>query len=70
VAADLAPGLATDVPAQIENAIGLALYHRYESPASRLESFDAPADVHVWQTRRAGEITSSAARAPTRTWLR
>jgi predicted AAA+ superfamily ATPase len=56
VARDLAPGVANDVPAQVENAIGLALYHRYESPASRLEGFDAPADLHVWQTRRAGEI--------------
>jgi predicted AAA+ superfamily ATPase len=56
VASDLAPGLASDVPAMVENAIGLALYHRYESPASRLEGFDAPADLHVWRTRRAGEI--------------
>ncbi len=56
MACDLAPGLAADLPAQVENAIALALYHRYESPASRLEGFDAPADLHVWQTRRAGEI--------------
>lgn len=56
VACDLAPGIAADVPAQVENAIALALYHRYESPASRLEGFDTPADLHVWQTRRAGEI--------------
>ena len=28
----------------------------YESPTSRLEGFDAPAELHVWQTRRAGEI--------------
>jgi hypothetical protein len=56
VASDLAPGLAADTPALVENAIGLALYHRYESPASRLEGFDLPADLHVWQTRRAGEI--------------
>jgi hypothetical protein len=56
VARDLAPGLALDTPAMIENAIGLALYHRYESPGSRLEGFDAPSDLHVWQTRRAGEI--------------
>lgn len=56
VAHDLAPGLAVDVPALVENAIALALYHRYESPASRLEGFDAPSRLHVWQTRRAGEI--------------
>jgi uncharacterized protein len=53
---DLAPGLSVDIPALVENAIALALYHRYEPPASRLEGFDAPAELHVWQTRRAGEI--------------
>jgi uncharacterized protein len=56
VAHDLAPGLAFDTPALVENLIALALYHRYESPASRLEGFDAPSHLHVWQTRRAGEI--------------
>jgi predicted AAA+ superfamily ATPase len=56
VAHDLAPGLARDVPALVENATALALYHRYESTESRLEGFDAPTQLHVWQTRRAGEI--------------
>lgn len=56
VAHDLAPGLAVDKPALVENAVALALYHRYEPPASRLEGFDAPAELHVWQTRRGGEI--------------
>jgi predicted AAA+ superfamily ATPase len=56
VAHDLAPGLAADAPALVENLVALALYHRYESPASRLEGFDAPSRLHVWQTRRAGEI--------------
>lgn len=56
VARDLAPDIALDFPALVENAVALALYHRYESPASRLEGFDAPFDLHVWQTRRAGEI--------------
>lgn len=56
VAHDLAPGLAIDVAAQVENAVALALYHRYESSESRLEGFDAPSALHVWQTRRAGEI--------------
>jgi predicted AAA+ superfamily ATPase len=56
VARDVAPGLADDVPAQVENAVALALYHRYEPPESRLEGFDAPTQLHVWQTRRAGEI--------------
>jgi predicted AAA+ superfamily ATPase len=56
VAHELAPGLAVNLPALVENALALALYHRYESPASRLEGFDAPSSLHVWQTRRAGEI--------------
>jgi len=56
VAGDLAPGLAPDAPALVENAIGLALFHRYEAPAARLEGFDSPSRLHVWQTRRAGEI--------------
>jgi predicted AAA+ superfamily ATPase len=56
VAHDLAPGLAVDTPAVVENLVALALYHRYEAPASRLEGFDAPSSLHVWQTRRAGEI--------------
>jgi uncharacterized protein len=56
VARDLAPGLAPDVPALVENVVALALYHRYETPSSRLEGFDAPSSLHVWQTRRAGEI--------------
>jgi len=56
VSAELAPGLTVDTPAMVENAVALALYHRYEPPASRLESLDAPSDLHVWQTRRAGEI--------------
>jgi hypothetical protein len=56
VAHDAAPGLAVDPPALVENAIGLALYRRYEAAESQLEGFDAPADLHVWRTRRAGEI--------------
>jgi len=56
VAGDLAPGLAADTPALVENAVGLALFHRYEAPASRLEGFDSPSRLHVWQTRRSGEI--------------
>ncbi len=55
VARDLAPGLAPDVPALVENVVALALYHRYEAPSSRLEGV-APSSLHVWQTRRAGEI--------------
>lgn len=56
VAHNLVPGLGTEVAPQVENAVALALYHHYESPASRLEGFDAPADLHVWHTSRSGEI--------------
>lgn len=64
VARDLAPGVANDVPAQVENAIGLALYHRYESPASRLEGFDAPADLHVWPARAPPRVCAGSRSAP------
>lgn len=53
---DVAPGLAVDRPALVENAVALALYRHYEAAESQLEGFDAPAGLHVWQTRRAGEI--------------
>lgn len=56
VARDMAPAFGIDIAPQVENAVALALYHRYESLASRLEGFDAPADLHVWHTRRSGEI--------------
>jgi predicted AAA+ superfamily ATPase len=56
VAHATAPGLPIDIPALVENAVALALYHRYEPADSRIEGFDAPTALHVWQTRRAGEI--------------
>ena len=36
--------------------VGLALYRRYESPASRLRRLRRALGLHVWQTRRGGEI--------------
>jgi uncharacterized protein len=51
-----APGLPLDRPAQVENAVALALHRRYEPAALRMEGFDAPSRLHVWRTRRAGEI--------------
>jgi uncharacterized protein len=51
-----APGLEVDTPALIENAVALALHSCYEPAALRMEGFDAPSRLHVWRTRRAGEI--------------
>jgi uncharacterized protein len=56
IALDLVPGLATDVPALVENAVGLALYRRYEPPGRLIESFVSPDRLHVWRTARAGEV--------------
>lgn len=50
------PGVRPDVPALIENAVGLALYRRYEPEARLLESFPSPDTLHSWRTARAGEI--------------
>jgi uncharacterized protein len=56
IALDLAPGLAADVPALVENAVGLALYRRYEPQERLIESFVSPDRLHVWRTARAGEV--------------
>jgi uncharacterized protein len=56
IALDLVPGLATDVPALIENAVGLALYRGYEPHKRLSESFVSPDRLHVWRTARAGEV--------------
>jgi predicted AAA+ superfamily ATPase len=56
IALDGAPGLAPDLPALVENAVGMALLRRYE-PADRLiETFILPERLHIWQTARGGEI--------------
>jgi uncharacterized protein len=56
IALDHAPGLTADLPALVENAVGLALYRRYEAPERLIESFPSPDRLHVWRTARAGEI--------------
>jgi uncharacterized protein len=56
ISLDHAPGLRPDIPALVENAIGLALYRRYEPPERLIESFVAPERLHAWRTARAGEI--------------
>lgn len=56
IARDHAPGLSADVPALVENAVGLALYRRYEPPSRLIESFSSPDRLHIWQTRAGGEI--------------
>jgi predicted AAA+ superfamily ATPase len=56
IALDGAPGLAFNMPALVENAVGMALLRRYE-PADRLiETFILPERLHIWQTARGGEI--------------
>ncbi len=56
IALDGAPGLAFNMPALVENAVGIALLRRYE-PADRLiETFILPERLHIWQTARGGEI--------------
>ncbi len=56
IALEQAPGLTADVPALVENAVGLALYRRYEPQARLIESFVSPDRLHVWRTARAGEV--------------
>lgn len=49
-------GLARDTHADVENAIALALYRRYE-PSERIsENMTSPEHLHVWGTRKGGEI--------------
>jgi predicted AAA+ superfamily ATPase len=56
IALDHAPGLTADVPALVENAVGLALYRGYEPPERLIESFVSPDRLHAWRTARAGEV--------------
>ena len=51
-----APGLEVDLPALVENAVAIALQRRYEPVQLRMEGFDMPSRLHVWRTRRSGEI--------------
>jgi predicted AAA+ superfamily ATPase len=56
IALDGAPGLAFNVPALVENVVGMALLRRYEPPERLIETFILPERLHVWQTARGGEI--------------
>lgn len=49
-------GLPRDPHADVENALALALYRRYEPVERRAENMLAPERLHVWGTRRGGEI--------------
>jgi hypothetical protein len=49
-------GLPRDTHAEVENAVALALYRRYEPLERRAENMIAPERLHVWGTRRGGEI--------------
>lgn len=50
------PGLDIDLPALVENAVAISLQQRYEPVQLRMEGFDMPSRLHVWRTRRSGEI--------------
>lgn len=60
IALDRVPGLAANIPALVENAVGLALYRRYEPRDRLIESFVAPDRLHIWQTARGGEVDFAA----------
>lgn len=49
-------GLQRNPHAEIENAVALALYRRYEPTERSAENMVAPERLHVWGTRRGGEI--------------
>lgn len=49
-------GLPRDTHADVENALALALYRRYEPTERSSENMTAPERLHVWGTRKGGEI--------------
>ncbi|MHB1537603.1 MAG: ATP-binding protein [Solirubrobacteraceae bacterium] len=49
-------GLPRNPHADVENALALALYRRYEPAERSAEGFRGPERLHVWGTRRGGEI--------------
>lgn len=49
-------GLQRDPHAEVENAIALALYRRYEPIERRSENMISPERLHVWGTKSGGEI--------------
>jgi uncharacterized protein len=56
VAHEQVAGLQVDSAASIENAVAISLQRRYEPVQLRMEGFDMPSRLHVWRTRRSGEI--------------
>ena len=49
-------GLPRDRHGEVENAVALALYRRYEPTERSAENLLSPERLHVWGTRRGGEI--------------
>ncbi|HET9162081.1 MAG TPA: ATP-binding protein [Solirubrobacterales bacterium] len=49
-------GLQRDRHAEVENALALALYRRYEPYERSAENMISPEALHVWGTRRGGEV--------------
>lgn len=49
-------GLPRERHAEVENAVALALYRRYEPHERAAENMLGPERLHVWGTRRGGEI--------------
>jgi predicted AAA+ superfamily ATPase len=49
-------GLREDVPALVENVIALALLRRYEPAPTQFSGFVEPTALHLWRSRRGGEI--------------
>jgi hypothetical protein len=56
-------GLIRDVHADVENAVALALYRRYEPAERSPENTTAPERLHVWAPGAAARSISSAAPA-------
>ncbi|MGB7587226.1 MAG: ATP-binding protein [Solirubrobacterales bacterium] len=55
-------GLPRDRRAEVENALALALYRRYEPAEGSAENMLAPERLHVWGTRHGGEVDFACGR--------
>jgi predicted AAA+ superfamily ATPase len=49
-------GLREDLPALAENVLALALLRRYEPIPQQYRGFVEPTSIHLWRSRRGGEI--------------
>ncbi len=56
IALERVPGQNAELPALIENLVGMALYRRYEPPSRLIETFASPERLHIWQTAKGGEV--------------